>query len=108
MKGVHAQMTKEELQARFHLAIEDCSSVVSRLGVSPELENSIQAGDAGGARPPFAWPADRPAALCVCCYRATSPHLAPQCKQLARPHGEVLTTPMLRLVCLVCCAAYPQ
>ena len=77
MKGVLAEITEEELQARFHLAIKDCASVVSRLGVSPELENRIQAGDARSAWPPFSWPADRPAALCASCYCATSIHFTP-------------------------------
>ena len=83
MRGVHAEVTKEELQARFHLAIEDCASVVSRLGVSPELENRIQTGDARGTWPAFTRPsADGPAALCDCCCRATFVHLTPQCKQV--------------------------
>ena len=65
MKGVHAEMTEAELQERFRLAVEDCCSVVSRLGVSPGLEDRVQAGNAGSVWPPFSFAADRPAALCA-------------------------------------------
>ena len=63
MQGVHADMTRAELTERFRLAVEDCSSVVSRLGVSPEMEERIQAGSTGHVWPPFVAGADRPAAL---------------------------------------------